>query len=230
MQINGLQKLTLTDFPGLTAAIIFSGSCNFRCPFCQNSALVLHPQSEPVIPDEEVLAFLEKRQKMLEGVVFTGGEPMLQKDLAFFIGKVRALGYRIKLDTNGSFPEELQELVHARLVDYVAMDVKNSLDRYGETIGVIGYDTHKIEQSISFLKEGHVDYEFRTTVVKEFHSSSDFQKIAKLISPCRRYFLQTFVDSGDTIQKGLTPPSPSEMDSYIELLKTDIENVAIRNR
>ncbi len=229
MIIHGLNKLTLVDYPGLMAAIIFTGSCNFRCPFCHNASLVLNPDSQPVISEEEVLAFLEKRKGMLDGVVFSGGEPLINKDIEFFMRKVKALGYKIKLDTNGSFPEKLSSLISDGLVDYVAMDIKNDLESYGKTIGISDYDTAPIERSIALLKEGRVNYEFRTTVVKELHYGKNFENISALISPCRRYFLQTFVDSGDTIKKGLTPPTEDAMESYVKYLRTYISEVSVRD-
>ncbi len=229
MIIHGLNKLTLVDYPGLMAAIIFTGNCNFRCPFCHNASLVLNPDSQPVISEEEVLAFLEKRKGMLDGVVFSGGEPLINKDIEVFMRKVKALGYKIKLDTNGSFPEKLSSLISEGLVDYVAMDIKNDLESYGKTIGISGYDTAPIERSIALLKEGRVDYEFRTTVVKELHYGKNFENISALISPCRRYFLQTFVDSGDTIKKGLTAPTEDAMESYVKYLRTYISEVSVRD-
>ncbi len=230
MNIHGLQKLTLVDFPGKTAAIIFSGSCNFRCPFCHNAALVLDPLSQPFYPEDEVLDFLKKRKSMLEGVVFTGGEPMLQKDLLEFAKKVQDLGYFIKLDTNGSFPDKLEKMIDLKLVDYVAMDIKNSLDRYAATIGLESFDTSPIKRSIELLKEDRCDYEFRTTVVKELHDKKSFDDIGKLITSCSRYFLQSFVPSQDTISQHLTPPSMEELESYKICLKTYITNVSIRDR
>lgn len=229
MIIHGLNKLTLVDYPGLMAAIVFTGNCNFRCPFCHNASLVLHADEQPVISEEEVLSFLEKRKGMLDGVVFTGGEPLVNNDIGVFMKKVKSLGYKIKLDTNGSFPDKLSALILEGLVDYVAMDIKNDLESYGKTIGIPGYDTSLVERSIKLLKEGRVDYEFRTTVVNELHYGKNFQNISALLSPCRRYFLQTFVDSGDTISKGLTPPSSDAMESYVKYLRTYISEVSIRD-
>lgn len=229
MIIHGLNKLTLVDYPGKMAAIIFTGSCNFRCPFCHNASLVLHPESEPVIPEDEVLSFLEKRKRMLDGVVFTGGEPLINSDIGLFMKKVKELGYLIKLDTNGSFPERLEGLIDAGLVDYVAMDIKNDLENYGKTIGRNDFDISPIVRSINLLKEGRVDWEFRTTVVEELHNLANFAKISALIAPCRRYFLQPFVPSQDIISPGLHSPSRSAMESYVEYLRTYITSVSIRD-
>lgn len=230
MNIHGLQKLTLIDFPEKTAAIIFSGSCNFRCPFCHNATLVLNPQSQPLISEDEVLSFLAKRKNMLDGVVFTGGEPMLQKDLFSFMKKVKELGYAIKLDTNGSFPDRLREVIDLKLVDYVAMDIKNSLGKYAATIGLEVFDTKPVLESIAILMEGRVSYEFRTTVVKEFHEKKDFEAIGKLITNADNYFLQSFVDSKDIIGTCLNPPTRKELESYVNCLKNYISNVSIRDR
>lgn len=230
MNIHGLQKLTLIDFPEKTAAIIFSGSCNFRCPFCHNAALVLNPQSQPLISEDEVLSFLAKRKNMLDGVVFTGGEPMLQKDLFSFMKKVKELGYAIKLDTNGSFPDRLREVIDLKLVDYVAMDIKNSLGKYAATIGLEVFDTKPVLESIAILMEGRVSYEFRTTVVKKFHEKKDFEAIGKLITNADNYFLQSFVDSKDIIGTCLNPPTRKELESYVNCLKNYISNVSIRDR
>ncbi len=229
MIIHGIQKLTLVDYPGKCACILFSGACNFRCPFCQNGSLVLHPESEPVISEEEIFSFLKKRRNMLEGVVVTGGEPTINSDLIPFLGRIKDLGYSVKLDTNGYLPHVLKAAVESGYVDYVAMDIKTSLDEYDKLSGVVT-DTSRIKESIDFLLEGIVDYEFRTTVVGELHKRENFEKIGETIKGARRYFLQSFVQSEDTIMKGFTSPSLSELESYVELLNCYIENVSIRDR
>ncbi len=229
MIIHGLQKLTLVDYPGKCACILFSGACNFRCPFCQNGSLVLSPENEPVIPDEEIFSFLEKRKRMLEGVVVTGGEPTINSDLIPFLGRIKEIGYSVKLDTNGYMPKVLEDAVRSGFVDYVAMDIKTSLDEYSVLSGV-KTDTERIEESIDFLLSGEVDYEFRTTVVEELHNASNFEKIGEKIKGARRYFLQSFVPSEDTISGGFTTPSLERMENYKEILKNYIENVSIRDR
>lgn len=229
MVIHGLNKLTLTDYPGKLAAIVFTGHCNFRCPFCQNGSLVLSPASQPVIPEEDVLSFLEKRKGMLDGVVITGGEPLINADIASFLEKVKSrTGLLVKLDTNGSFPDRMLSLIEAGLVDYVAMDVKNDLDSYAETCGLEVMDTSTILRSIELLKSDIVDYEFRTTVVEELHNAKKIMKIGAMISPCRRYFLQPFVLSEDIIGKNLHSPSRASMENYQKCLKTYISEVFIR--
>ena len=207
MNINGFQKLTILDYPGKVACIVFTPGCNFRCPFCHNAALVTHIDKETYIDEEEVLSYLKKRQGILDGVVITGGEPLLQDGIEEFIGKIKDLGYAIKLDTNGSFPEKLISLVEKGLVDYVAMDIKNSKAKYMATIGVNNIDMASIEKSVDFLLQNKVDYEFRTTIVDGFHTVDDIQDIVVWIKGAHKYFLQNFVDSGDLIEAGLSPVS-----------------------
>ena len=207
MYINGFQKLTILDYPGKVACIVFTPGCNFRCPFCHNAALVTHIDKDTYIDKEEVLSYLKKRQEILDGVVITGGEPLLQDGIEEFIGKIKDLGYAIKLDTNGSFPEKLISLVEKGLVDYVAMDIKNSKAKYMATIGVNNIDMASIEKSVDFLLQNKVDYEFRTTIVDGFHTVDDIQDIVVWIKGAHKYFLQNFVDSGDLIETGLSPVS-----------------------
>ena len=199
MRIDGLQKMTLLDFPGKVACTVFTGGCNFRCPFCHNALLVTKLPEKPDYTEDEILSFLEKRVGLLDGVAITGGEPLLNPDIADFIRKIRDMGYAVKLDTNGSFPERLKAIVGEGLVDYVAMDIKNRREKYAETIGLKNLDLSKIEESVEFLKSGTVDYEFRTTVVKQFHTVEDIRAAAEWIGGAKRYFLQNFVDSGELI-------------------------------
>ena len=216
MKINGFQKLTLLDFPGKVACIVFTPGCNFRCPFCHNASLVTHIDGER-IEEEEILSYLKKRQGLLDGVVVTGGEPTLQGDLANFLGKVKALGYAVKLDTNGTSPEKLKTLVEKGLVDYVAMDIKNTAAKYPVTAGCESAVLGKVEESIDFLLADTVDYEFRTTVTAELHTPQDIGDIAKRIKGAKRYFLQNFIDSGDIVSPGNTPVTPQVM---AEMVKT----------
>lgn len=199
MRIDGLQKMTLLDFPGRVACTIFTGGCNFRCPFCHNALLVTELSEKPDYTAEEIFDFLKKRVGLLDGVAITGGEPLMNSDMADFIREIRKMGFAIKLDTNGSFPERLKSIVCEGLVDYVAMDLKNCREKYAETVGLTSCDLHKIEESVEFLKSDAVDYEFRTTVVKEFHTVDDIRAAAKWIKGAKRYFLQGFVDSGNLI-------------------------------
>ena len=198
MLIAGLNKTTLLDYPGRVAATIFTGGCNFRCPFCHNAGLVLTPSSAEAFSEEEVFSFLQKRKNVLGGVCITGGEPTLQEDLPEFIAKIKALGYAVKLDTNGYRPEVLKSLLDADLLDYVAMDIKNCKEKYGLTAGV-GIKIEQIRESVNILKDSQIDYEFRTTVVKEFHNREDIRRIGDWIKGCPRYYLQQFVESENII-------------------------------
>ena len=230
MVIHGIQKLTLVDFPGHPASILFSGNCNFRCPFCQNAPLVLDSEDEPVLDNDEIFSFLKKRKKMLEGVVVTGGEPTINKDLIPFLSSLKDLGYLVKLDTNGYMPEVLRKAVESGVVDYVAMDIKTSLDEYSKLCGVENIDTSRIKESIDYLMSGAVDYEFRTTVVEPLHHKENFEKIGEMTKNCQRYFLQSFVDSGNIIGKNCFSPSPKQLQNYLEILSSYIKNVSIRDR
>ena len=189
MQIYGLQKLTLLDFPQKTACTIFTGGCNFRCPFCHNGDLVLGDLPEH-INDDELFSFLKKRSGVLDGVCITGGEPLLNPDIDSFIKKIRDLGYLVKLDTNGSNPEYLKKLVEQGLVDYVAMDIKNSKEAYPKTVGIDTFDVSPVCESVEFLKKSKTDYEFRTTIVREFHTEDDIMKIGEWLKDSKKYFLQ----------------------------------------
>ena len=230
MVIHGIQKLTLVDYPGHPAAILFTGDCNFRCPFCQNAPLVLSSSSEPLIADEEIFSFLTKRKGMLDGVVVTGGEPTLQKDLIPYLGRLKSLGYLVKLDTNGYRPDVLEKAMESGYVDYVAMDIKTSLDEYPVVAGIKNLDVSRIERSVELLKSGAVDYEFRTTVVEPLHHKENFEKIGELLKGCRRYYLQSFVDSGNIIGKNCFPPSQEQLKNYLKTVSNYIESVSIRDR
>lgn len=203
MKISGFQKMTLLDFPGKVACTIFTFGCNLRCPFCHNASLVLGGATESHT-EEEILSYLEKRKGLLDGVCITGGEPLLQSDIQDFIKKIKALGYAVKLDTNGCYPEKLKALVLGGLVDYVAMDIKNCLDEYGKTVGIKDFDTTPIKESIEFLVNGNIEFEFRTTVVRELHTVEGIKTLAEEIKGAKRYFLQSFVDSGDLIGENLS--------------------------
>lgn len=228
MHIAGFQKLTLLDYPEKVACIVFTGGCNFRCPFCHNASLVLTPGDIPGAEEEEILAFLQKRRGLLDGVCVTGGEPLLQAGLPNFLEKIKAADYAVKLDTNGSFPDRLKKVAADGLVDYVAMDIKNTLHKYPETIGISNYDTKKIEESAAFLLSGKIPYEFRTTVVREFHQAVDFEEIGRWLSGAKNYFIQKFRDSGDLIQTGLHSCSDAEMQEFRTILHKYIKQVSIR--
>lgn len=218
MRIQGLQKLTLLDYPGKMACTVFLDGCNFRCPFCHNGDLALSRQEFPAFTPEDLLAFLRKRSGVLDGVCITGGEPLLSTGLDELLRQIRALGYQIKLDTNGSLPDRLRELTEAGLVDYVAMDIKNSKQRYAETAGLPSLDCTAIDESVRFLLSGAVEYEFRTTVVREYHTAADFESIGQWIRGAKRYYLQAFVDSDRVLCGGLHGYDRSQMEHFQQIL------------
>lgn len=229
MFISGLQKLTLLDYPGQVACTVFTGGCNFRCPFCHNASLVLPEQLVQDTDEEQVLSFLKKRVGVLDGVAITGGEPLLHKDIGAFLSRIKALGYRIKLDTNGSFPELLMELVRDGLVDRVAMDIKNAPELYARTVGLDKLELAPIERSKDFLLTGAVDYEFRTTVVKGLHTQESLQGAAKWIRGAREYYLQQFKDSGNVLDiEGLGAFNEKEMHALAEGLRDLVPSVQVR--
>lgn len=228
MNICGLQKLSLLDFPGCVAATVFFGGCNFRCPFCHNASLVLPERIEPAVTEEEFFAFLVKRVGRLDGVCITGGEPLLQKDIVPFIEKIRARGFRVKLDTNGSRPDRLRALIEAGLVDYVAMDIKNSPARYGETVGIPDFDMTPVRESVSLLLEGRVPYEFRTTVCAPLHTPESIAEAGDFIRGARAWFLQGFTDSGDLVGQGISALSREECEALLAAARKKIPNAALR--
>lgn len=228
MKIHGFQKMTLLDFPGKVACTVFTGGCNFRCPFCHNASLVTDIDGETEIKADYIIDFLSKRKGLLDGVAITGGEPLLQDGIEDFIKKIKALGFAVKLDTNGYYPEKLKHLVNSGLIDYVAMDIKNSEDKYKQTVDIKDFDYARIKKSIEFLKSGVVDYEFRTTIVKEYHTIDDIEKIGNTISGAKRYFLQNFVDSGNLIGSNLHAVSKEELIKFKEKAVSFIQNVEIR--
>ena len=226
MIIQGLQKLTVLDFPGQVACIVFTAGCSFRCPFCHNATLV--KGEGDVVTEDEVLSFLKKRQGILDGVVITGGEPTIQKDLKEFILKVKALGYKVKLDTNGYHPDVLKELLDGNLLDYVAMDVKNSKEKYSCTTGIQNVDISRIERSVEMLKIGNVPYEFRTTVMEETHAIQDIVEIGKWLQGAKKHYIQSFKDSGDILAGSFTPPSDEKMGEFKQILIKTISEVECR--
>ncbi|MFA5657769.1 MAG: anaerobic ribonucleoside-triphosphate reductase activating protein [Oscillospiraceae bacterium] len=228
MKIHGLQKLTLLDFPEKVACTVFSGGCNFRCPFCHNSALVINPESAATISEDDFFNFLKKRQGILDGVCVSGGEPLINTDIEKFLYRIKELGFLVKLDTNGSFFSKLKGIIENKLADYVAMDIKNSIEKYSETIGVESFNTSEIEKSAELLMTGLIPYEFRTTVVSEFHCAQDFENIGKWLKNASSYYLQTFIDSGSVIGKGLSGYSRDKMEEFCEILRKYIENTQLR--
>lgn len=228
MEIHGFQKTTLLDFPGYVAATVFVGGCNFRCPFCHNGLLVLEPQNQPRIGEDEILAYLKKRQGILEGVCITGGEPTLQKDLIPFVRKLKSLGYPVKLDTNGYRPQVLEELLKEELLDYVAMDIKASPEHYCEAAGVPDLERDRILESIRLLQSCEIPYEFRTTVVKGLHSVEEFEEIGRLLEGCRAYYLQGFQESDNMVGGGFEAFSLQEMEKMAHIAGKYIDKVELR--
>jgi len=228
MQIYGFNKLTLLDYPGHLAAILFLGGCNMKCPFCQNASLVLNPTAQLPIPEEEVFALLEKRKNLLEGVCISGGEPTLYPDLPAFIKKIKHLGYKVKLDTNGLNPSMIKALVNDKLIDYIAIDIKNSKENYSQTCGIPYIDISKLEESVTYLLSSSLEYEFRTTVIKELHTENDMLAIGQWIQGAKAYYLQSYKDSGDIIRPGLHGHSKETLTQFTTLLAPYVEHVALR--
>lgn len=228
MIIYGLQKLSLLDYPGKTACTVFTGGCNFRCPYCHNASLVVGLNEVEPIDYDEFFAFLNKRKNILDGVCITGGEPLLQPDIEDFIREIKLLGYSVKLDTNGSFPDKLKHLIDEKLIDYVAMDIKNSPAKYSVTAGISEQVFSKINKSVELLLSNAVDYEFRTTVVKELHSKEDFVSVGEWIKGAKRYFIQSFIDSGDILGGTFSAYSKSELEAIRDLMLSYVKETHIR--
>lgn len=227
MKIHGLQKMTLLDFPGKVACTVFLGGCDMRCPFCHNTELI-DGTAPAVMEEEELLAFLKKRAGLLEGVAITGGEPLLRDDTIVLMEKIRDLGYPVKLDTNGTHPDRLRKILDRDLAAYVAMDIKNSPDRYAVTAGLEKLDLAPIRESVSLLMEGRTDYEFRTTVVAELHDADSFRGIGEWIRGARRYYLQKFTDRDTVPFGGFHAPEDEKMREYAAIAREYVPSAAIR--
>lgn len=234
MQIHGLNKTTLLDYPEHVAATVFAGGCNFCCPFCHNKDLVLDSGSFPTLSPKEILEFLQKRKNVLSGVCITGGEPTLQADLPDFIRQIKELGYLVKLDTNGYRPEVLKRLLKEKLLDYVAMDIKNAREKYDITVGMknkavsAAFDISRIEESVEILRTGSTPFEFRTTVVKELHTAADFEAMGVWLQGTDILFLQAYRDNENVIQRGFSAYGREEMETFVQILKKYIRRVEIR--
>lgn len=227
MTFDGMQKMTLLDFPGKIACTLFTHSCNFRCPFCHNPGLVVEAPTAQYT-EEAILSFLKTRQGLLDGVCITGGEPTLQKDLPEFIKKVRELGFAVKLDTNGALPDRLEALLKEDLLDYVAMDIKSSPKRYGEAVGISDFDVTPVQKSVALLEASGVAHEFRTTVVKELHDEECIQDIGVWLKGDTKYFLQQFQNDKPLIGENLTPHTPETLEKYRKILLSRVPNTEIR--
>lgn len=227
MKIQGLQKMTLLDYPGKVACTVFLGGCDFRCPFCHNFQLV-EGGAPALMDDGELLAFLEKRQGLLDGVAITGGEPCLRADLPEFVARIRDAGFPVKLDTNGNHPRMLERLLDEGLVSYVAMDIKNSPKKYAQTVGLRDIDLAPICESVQLLKDCAVPYEFRTTVVREYHDAQDFREIGAWIEGAPLYFLQAFASRDAVPDASLSAPDPASLRDYRDICAHYVDQVEIR--
>lgn len=227
MDIRGLQKLTLLDFPGKVACTAFLGGCDLRCPYCHNFELVAGPLPARIL-EEDLFAFLEKRRGLLDGVAVTGGEPCLQPDLPAFLARIRDAGFAVKLDTNGTSPRMLARLLDAGLVDYVAMDVKNSPARYARTCGVRQVDLGAIDESIGLLLRGDVPFEFRTTLVAGLHGADDIDAIGRWIAGAPRWFLQPFAESDAVPARGLAAPDAAGLQALLGIAARHVPAAALR--
>lgn len=228
IKICGMQKLTLLDYPEHTACTLFVSGCNFGCPFCHNSELLA--AGAEFYDENEVFDFLKKRKKVLEGVCVTGGEPTLYSDLDRLLGRIKDLGYAVKLDTNGYNPERLKDIIDRKLVDYVAMDIKNSPERYAETAGIAPerFDITKVKSSINMIMHSGIDYEFRTTVVTELFDEKSIEGAARMIAGAKRYFLQPFVMRDTVPSKTLTPPQRIVMQRYLQIVTPFVKSAEVR--
>ena len=234
MRICGLQKLSMVDYPGKLAATVFTGGCNLRCPFCHNALLVTRLNESPALTEDEVLDFLKKRRGLLDGVVLSGGEPLLQAGAAGFLARVRELGFKVKLDTNGFFPGVLKEILERHLADYVAMDIKNCRERYGAACGMPDLDPAPVEESLGLLRDSGTDFELRTTLVRELHSPADLDAMARWVAgffpadPTPRFFLQKFVDSGNLIASGYSGFDDREMAAMADIMRAFLPRTQLR--
>lgn len=241
MIISGIEKLTLLDYPGKVACTVFTTGCNMRCPFCHNSGILSNVMnisspkiasdlgdSDAVLGDSYVIEFLKSRIGKLDGVCITGGEPTLQSDLKYFIKEIKDMGFLVKLDTNGTRPEIIQELIDAGLIDYIAMDIKNSIDKYDMTAGVRDFDTGKILKSIDVIIQSGIEHEFRTTIVRNYHTEDDIRRICTMIEGCRAYYLQKYTDRESVLDRRCEAIPDSIMHTYLEIAREQIPNTYLR--
>ncbi len=228
MEFAGFNRLTLTDYPGHLSAIVFARGCNFRCPYCHNAEIAYLNGDEERFDESEVLSYLEKRKKMVSSIVITGGEPTLDRELLPFIRRLKNLGVSVKLDTNGYRPDVIERALDEGLLDYIAMDIKNSRERYPQSVGLKSLDFSYIERSIALVMTSAIDYEFRTTLVRELHDEKSIHGIGSLIEGSKVLFLQSFAISENVPDKSLNPPTVSDMENYRKILSNYIENVSIR--
>lgn len=229
MKIFGMEKMSLVDYDGYVACTLFTGACNFKCPFCHNAPLVEDYKFLPVIEESEVLDYLKKRQGVIDAVCVSGGEPTLHKGLPLLMEKIKKLGYKIKLDTNGTNPELVKQLNEHGLCDYFAMDIKNDLENYSKIIGFESFDTKNIEKTVEYFLSGNADFEFRTTLISQFHKKQNIINIANWIKGANKYFLQKFKFSENCLNaKNLSPIDNQTVLEYIEILKPLVKKVSTR--
>lgn len=226
LRICGLQKLSLLDFPGKVAVTVFLGGCDLKCPYCHNSGLI--GGAPAIMGQEEFFAFLKSRRGLVDGVAISGGEPLLNPSLPGFAAGIKEMGFAVKLDTNGTSPRRLGKMVSTGVLDYIAMDIKNSRAKYPLTVGIAGFDTGKVAESAQILLEGNCPFEFRTTVVGNLHEEGDFYDIAKWIAGAPRYFLQPFTDRETVPQRGLRPPAVAQLHRYMHIVKPHVNSVELR--
>lgn len=228
MRISGFEKLTLLNYPEKVACMIFTKGCNFKCPFCHNSELINIDSNYEEITENEIFSYLEKRKNILDGVCISGGEPLIHKDIGIFISRIKSLGFCVKLDTNGSNPTLLKELIDNNLIDYVAMDIKNTFDKYNDTSGV-SVNIENIKKSIKIIEDSNIKYEFRTTLVKEYHDINDIEEICKMIDNKSIYYLQNFVNNEGVLNRKLNPFSTVELEEIEKKLKGEYPNIIFRD-
>lgn len=228
MDIFGLEKLSLVDYDGFVAATVFTAKCNFRCGFCHNAALVLDYNNISEIPENEILSYLKKRKGILEGLCITGGEPTLNADLPEFIKKVKDIGYSVKVDTNGTNPDMVKLLVREKLADYFAVDIKNDKDNYAEIIGFNTFDTSKVEKTVEFLLSGKTRYEFRTTLIAEYHKAENIKTIGEWIKGADKYFMQKFKSGDNCISQNLSPVPTETAKEFAEIIRPFVKHVDLR--
>lgn len=227
MIISGFSKLTLLDYPGKVACMLFTQGCNWNCKFCQNSDLI-HYDKESLIDEEEIFSYIKQREKVLDGIVISGGEPTMQKDLVEFLKKLRGFKIKIKLDTNGSNPLVIQKIIDEHLVDYIAMDIKNIFEEYEPIINIKKINVDNIKQSINIIKESDVDHEFRTTIMKNYHDILKIIKIYDYLGKDEKYYLQNFEDGDAVLDKSLIAFTKEELVSLNDTLKKNYPNIRVR--
>lgn len=226
MKIYGIEKFSMVDWDGKIVCTLFASGCNFRCPFCHNASLALSEGNE--LDQEEIFDFLEKRKGLLDGVCLSGGEPTLHHDIEDFVGKIKAMGYKVKLDTNGTNPKAVKGLIEKGLVDYIAMDIKNCPHKYASTVGVSSITLDNILESVSIIKSSSIPHEFRTTLIKEFHNEEDMKLVASIIEGCDGYFLQHYVDRDSCISHGFTPIDKATAEGWLDHFNSKAKRTALR--